>query len=180
MKKLHERLLFTTSNEYIWTKIFLIFMHGLKFAILAIFQKDFRARILLRRFSFKKVSFWELFLSKKCSVENFFFEANFLLWTYSLENIFSWEHFLSRKLLATTFSFIPFQVWILFENIFSPANFLERMGKIQMFSRLTLAMNFITLFQRNLPNAFIFPKYLSKVVQFLSFRIISKSEVLSG
>ena len=28
MKKNHNGLLFTTSNEYIWPKMFLIFMHG--------------------------------------------------------------------------------------------------------------------------------------------------------
>ena len=38
-KKNYNGLLFTTSNEYIWSKFFLIFMHGLKSAILAIFQK---------------------------------------------------------------------------------------------------------------------------------------------
>ena len=38
MKKLHKRLLFTTSNEYIWVKKILIFMHGLKSAI-SDFQK---------------------------------------------------------------------------------------------------------------------------------------------
>ena len=38
MKKLHKRLLFTTSNEYIWVKKILTFMHGLKSAI-SDFQK---------------------------------------------------------------------------------------------------------------------------------------------
>ena len=40
MKKIYDGLLFTISNEYVWPKFFLIFMHGLKSAILAIFQKD--------------------------------------------------------------------------------------------------------------------------------------------
>ena len=38
-EKKSNGLLFTTSNEYIWPKKLLIFMHGLKSAILAIFQK---------------------------------------------------------------------------------------------------------------------------------------------
>ena len=38
-KKNYNGLLFTTSNEYIWPQKFSIFMHGLKSAILAIFQR---------------------------------------------------------------------------------------------------------------------------------------------
>ena len=38
-EKFYDGLVLTTSNEYIWAKKFLIFMHGLKSAILAIFQK---------------------------------------------------------------------------------------------------------------------------------------------
>ena len=38
-EKIYNGLLLKTSNEYIWPKHFLIFMHGLKSAILAIFQK---------------------------------------------------------------------------------------------------------------------------------------------
>ena len=39
MKNFYNGLLFITSNEYIWPKKNLIFMHGLKSAILSIFQK---------------------------------------------------------------------------------------------------------------------------------------------
>ena len=39
MNKLHKRLLFTASNEYTWPTKNLIFMQGLKSAVLAIFQK---------------------------------------------------------------------------------------------------------------------------------------------
>ena len=36
----YNGLLFTTSNEYVWSKIFLIFMHGLESAILAILKNS--------------------------------------------------------------------------------------------------------------------------------------------
>ena len=49
MNKVHQGLFFATSNEVIWPKMISSFMHGLKSAILAIFQKspdwlDFRHR----------------------------------------------------------------------------------------------------------------------------------------
>ena len=47
--KNHNRLLFTTSNEYNYPKIFLIFMHGYKSASLAIFQ------------NFQKLPKWHFF-----------------------------------------------------------------------------------------------------------------------
>ena len=38
-EKNYDGLLLTTSNEYIWLKMFLIFMHGLKSAI-SVFLKN--------------------------------------------------------------------------------------------------------------------------------------------
>ena len=44
-EKNHNGLLFNASNEYFWPKIFLIFMHGWRSAILAIFENsEFRPR----------------------------------------------------------------------------------------------------------------------------------------